>query len=142
MRRRPRCVLDTNVLVSALLWQGTPGRLIDLAGEQELQLCTSRTLLDELAATLTKKKLLKAVAATGLSREQMLQGYRRVATLVAVRPLAQPVSRDRDDDAVLACARAARADLLVSGDDDLLLLGSFTGIPIVTAAQARKILMQ
>lgn len=140
MRRRPHCVLDTNVLVSALLWQGTPGRLIDVAGEQELQLCTSRTLLDELAATLTKKKSLKAVAATGLSRKQMVQGYRRVATVVAVRPLAQPVSRDGDDDAVLACALAARADLLVSGDDDLLVLGSFTGIPIVTAAQALRIL--
>ncbi len=140
MRRRPRCVLDTNVPVSALLWQGTPGRLIELAGEQELQLCTSRTLLDELAATLTKKKLLKAVAGTGLSPEQMVQGYRRVATVVAARPLPQPVSRDGDDDAVLACALAARADLLVSGDDDLLVLGSFTGIPIVTAAQALRIL--
>lgn len=140
MRRRPRCVIDTNVLVSALLWKGTPGRLIDLAGEHELQLCTSRALLDELIATLCKKKLVNAVSATGLSREQMLQNYRRVATLVTVPPLAHRVSRDIDDDAVLACAMAARADLLVSGDNDLLVLGSFAGIPIVSAGQALRML--
>ena len=128
--------MDTNVLVSAFLWQGTPGKVIELAGEKEVQLFTSRALLDELAATLAKKKLAKYVAATGLSAEQMLANYRRIATLVTAKQLEQQVSRDADDDAVLACALAARADLIVSGDDDLLVLKSFNGIPIVTIAQA------
>ena len=61
----PRWVLDTNVVVSALLWQGKPGRLIEWAGEKEIQIFTSRALLDELAATLAKKKLARALAATG-----------------------------------------------------------------------------
>lgn len=138
MRRRPRWVVDTNVLVSAFLWQGTPARVIELAGEQEVQLFTSRALLDELAATLAKKKLVRYVAATGLTADQMLASYRRIATLVTARQLDAPVSRDADDDAVLACALAARADLIVSGDDDLLSLKSFNGIPIVTVAQAVK----
>jgi putative PIN family toxin of toxin-antitoxin system len=129
-------VVDTNVLVSAFLWQGTPGRVIELAGEKEVQLVTSRTLLDELAATLAKKKLARHVAATGLTAEQMLISYRRIATLVTVRPLDAQVSRDADDDAVLACAVAARADLVVSGDDDLLSLESFMGIPIAAVANA------
>lgn len=47
-----------------------------------------------------------------------------------------PTSRDPDDDAVLACAVAAHADFIVSGDADLLVLGAFSGIPIVTAPQA------
>jgi putative PIN family toxin of toxin-antitoxin system len=136
MRSRPRWVVDTNVLVSAFLWQGTPGKVIELAGEKEVQLFTSRALLDELAATLAKKKLAKYVAATGLSAEQMLANYRRIATLVTTKQLEQQVSRDADDDAVLACALAARADLIVSGDDDLLVLKSFDGISIVTAALA------
>lgn len=42
MRRWPRWVVDTNVLVSAFLWQGTPSRVIELAGEKEVQLFTSR----------------------------------------------------------------------------------------------------
>lgn len=138
MTRRPRWVVDTNVLVSAFLWTGTPGRVIELAGEKEVQLVTSRALLEELAATLTKRKLAKHVAATGLSSDQMLAHYRRVATLVTARQLDAQVSRDADDDAVLACALAARADLIVSGDDDLLTLQSFNGIPIITAARAVK----
>lgn len=136
MRRRPRWVVDTNVLVSAFLWQGTPGRVIELAGEKVVQLVTSRVLLDELAATLAKKKLARAVAATGLSADQMLVFYRRIAMPVTARPLDARASRDVDDDAVLACALAARADLVVSGDDDLLSLESFGGIPIVSVAQA------
>jgi putative PIN family toxin of toxin-antitoxin system len=136
VRRRPRWVIDTNVL--AFLWQGTPGRVIELAGEKEVQLFTGRVLLDELTATLAKKKLAKYVAATSLSVNQMLASYRRIATLVAVRQLDAQASRDPDDDAVLACALAARADLIVSGDDDLLSLKSFNGIPIVTVAQAVK----
>lgn len=138
MRQRTRWVVDTNVLVSAFLWQGTPGRVLELAGEQEVQLFTSRPLLDELAATLGKKKLARYVVATGLSADQMLASYRRLATLVNARQLDVQVSRDADDDAVLACALAARADLIVSGDDDLLSLKCFEGVTIATVAQAIK----
>ena len=137
MKRRPRWVVDTNVLVSALLWQGMPGRVIELAGEEQaIQLFTSRALLDELAATLAKKKLVKQVVATGMTADELLANYRRMATTVTARSLDAQVSRDVDDDDVLACALAARADLIVSGDDDLLVLKNFNGVPIVTAAQA------
>jgi len=50
------------------------------------------------------------------------------------------VSRDPDDDAVLACALAAQADLIVSGDADFLVLKQFQGMRIVTAAQAVKMI--
>ena len=131
-----RLVVDTNVLVSAFLWHGMPGRLIELAAEQDIELFTSRILLDELAETLNKKKLAKPVLATGLTIDQMLHSYRRLVTLVTARQLVKQVSRDVDDDAVLACALAARADLIVSGDEDLLVLKEFQGIPIATIAQA------
>jgi len=131
-----RLVVDTNVLVSAFLWEGTPGRLIELAGEKEIQLFTSRALIDELAATLAKKKLAKPIAATGLTAEAMVRNYRRIATLVSASRLAGQVSRDADDDQVLACALAAKANLIVSGDKDLLDLESFEGIRIVSAAEA------
>ena len=136
MRRQPWLVVDTNILVSAFLWQGTPGRLIERVGEQELRLFTSRALLDELGEVLHRKKLAKSVAATGQTAEQILVSYRRIATEVTARRLAAPVARDADADAVLACALAARADLIATGDDDLLTLESFAGIPIVTAHQA------
>ncbi len=135
-----KLVVDTNVLVSAFLWKGTPGRLIELAGEKECRLFTSRVLIDELAEVLQRKKLAKQVQATGFTAAQMLRNYQKLATTVTARRLAQQVSRDADDDAVLACALAAQADLIVSGDDDLLVLKQFQEIRIVTPAQAVKMI--
>lgn len=135
-----KLVVDTNILVSAFLWQGTPGRLVEMAGEKECFLFTSRVLLDELADVLQRKKLAKQVQATGLSAAQLLRHYQKLATTVTARRLAQQVSRDPDDDAVLACALAARAELIVSGDADLLVLKQFQGMRIVTPAQAVKLI--
>ena len=132
-----RLVVDTNVVVSAFLWHGVPGRFLDMAGEQQVRLFASRALLDELADVPGRKKLAKSVAATGLTVPQMLANYRKVITLVTARQLAQRISLDADDDVVLATAKAARADLIVSGDrKHLLSLKQFEGIPIVSVARA------
>ena len=133
-----RVVIDTNILVSAFLWHGLPGELIELAGDKTIQPYTSRVLIEELASVLTRKKLAKQVAATGLSAAEMISHFRRLVTMVSAPALPQQVSRDPDDDAVLACALAARADLIISGDADLLSLKTFQAIPIVTVAQALK----
>jgi len=132
-----RLVLDTNVAVSAFLWQGTPGRLLDIAGEGQVRLFASRPLLDELADVLNRKKLAKKVLATGLTAPQMLANYRKMIILVRAPALSKRVSPDPDDDAVLAAAQTAKADLIVSGDrKHLLALRQFRGVPIVTPAQA------
>jgi uncharacterized protein len=136
-----RLVVDTNVLVSAFLWHGLPGQLLELAGEGECTLFTSRPLIDELAEVLHRPKLAKKVLATGLTAAQMVKHYQRVASIVTARRLTQQVSRDADDDVVLACALAAHADVIVSGDADLLVLRQFREIPIVTAAQALKLVL-
>lgn len=135
-----RLVVDTNVLVSAFLWQGAPGRLIELATEDEIELFTSRALVEELSEVLHRKKLAKQVRATGFTAAQLVRNFRRLARAKSARRLAQQVSRDADDDAVLACALAARADLIVSGDDDLLSLKHYQGIPIVTPAHALRLI--
>jgi predicted nucleic acid-binding protein len=61
---------------------------------------------------------------------------RQLAEVVDPPPLARPVCRDPDDDAVLALALAAKVDCIVSGDDDLLALQAFERIAIITPAQA------
>lgn len=62
--------------------------------------------------------------------------WRGLPRRVPAPALTSRVCRDPDDDAVLACAKAASADLIISGDQDLLVLQAFEGIQIVTAAQA------
>ncbi len=134
MRRPPRLVLDTNVVISAVLWGGKPAELLALAGEGEVRLFSSRVLLDELRTTLERPKLAKAVGATGLEIVDILADYRRLATLTRLARLKKPLSRDPDDDHVIACALAARADFLVTGDDDLLALEQVEGVAIRSVA--------
>ncbi len=131
MRRLPRLVLDTNVVVSAILWGGRPGELLALAGEGEVRLYTSRVLLEELRVTLQRPKLATMVAATSLTIANMLADYRRLTTLARPGPLESAWSRDPDDDHVIACALAAKADYLVTGDDDLLVLGQVEGVAVL-----------
>lgn len=140
MSAPPRVVLDTNVVVSAFLWEGKPGRLLALAKDGKLRLFASRVLLAEIRATLEKPKLAKAVAKTGATAAAMLADYRRLVTVVQASALASPTSRDPDDDRVIACAIAARADIIVSGDGDLLVLETVAGIAVRKVADALRIL--
>jgi uncharacterized protein len=134
MSQPPRVVLDTNVIVSAILWQGKPGELLILAGEGEITLHSNAQIIAELRATLNKPKLLPAVSATGNSVQELIASYRHLVRNVRARPIIEQVSRDRDDDVILACAVAAKADYLVTGDEDLLVLGRYHDVQILTVA--------
>jgi putative PIN family toxin of toxin-antitoxin system len=62
-----RIVADTNTVLSGLLWQGPPRRLLDLARERTASLCTSLTLVAELAEVIARDKFAERVRAAGLS---------------------------------------------------------------------------
>ena len=94
-------------------------------------------MLEELADVLTRQQCIKRLDAIKQSSAQVLADYLQVIELVEPVNI-PPTSRDPDDDAILACALAAHADLIVSGDADLLVLEQFRDIPIVTAVQAIK----
>jgi predicted nucleic acid-binding protein len=70
----------------------------------------------------------------------LISRYRQLADLVEPIEMSPVILADPDDDDVLACAVAAEADYIVSGDRDLLSLGSFRGIPIVTPAEMTGLL--
>jgi len=131
-----RLVADTNVVVSALLWRGTPYVLFRAAEERELEFFTSRVLLDELEEVLARRKLVKAIRAAGSPRAELFKDYQELARIVTPAQTRHIVLADRDDDAVIACALAARADVIVSGDKRLRNIKSYQGIPIVGPAEA------
>ena len=131
-----RAVIDTNVLLSALLWRGVPHLLMEQVRNGSVTLISSPALLAELADVIGRTKFDAIVVRSNTSRAQTLAFVRQLAEVVDPPPLTEPYCRDPDDDAVLALAIAALADLIVSGDDDLLSLTQFEGIPILTPAQA------
>lgn len=129
-----RAVLDTNLILSAFLWFGTPRVLLDQVRAGHVTLFTSAELLVELRDVLGRRKFARKLAAFGFTPDQLVAEYLTLATAVQAQPLPAAVCLDPDDDAVLACAVAANADIIVSGDRHLLALGSYQGIPILTAA--------
>lgn len=131
-----RAVVDTNVLLSALLWRGTPHVLLERIRTGTLSLVSSPDLIAELAGIMTRPKFQMALVRSNTDPERILAEIRRLAELIAPPPLPAPVGRDPDDDAVLALAVAAQPDLIISGDRDLLALGSHAGIPILSPAAA------
>lgn len=118
-------VLDTNVIVAALVAKGLCHEVVVRAlGSSTVVTCPA--LLDELEHTLRAKFTL------GTAATAFLEQLRLRVHLVVPTPLAAPVSRDADDDLVLATAVAANASVIVTGDLDLLVLRSYRGIEIVT----------
>lgn len=131
-----RVVLDTNTAVSALLWQGPPNQLIVRATPLALAFFSSPVLLTELEEVLGYSKLAKVVTTTGLSATELMQRYRRLVSVVEPAAIPPTVLADPDDDHVLACAVAARTELIISGDRHLLGLREYQGIPILNATEA------
>jgi uncharacterized protein len=133
-----RVVLDTNTLVSAIRSPlGPPRRLLDDARAQAFELCSSPVLIAELLDVVSREKFTKRLVAAGLTALAIVGEIRRLAVMAVPAHVPRVVPNDADDDHVLACAIAAQADLIVSGDKHLLSLGShYQGIAIVTPAQA------
>jgi putative PIN family toxin of toxin-antitoxin system len=131
-----RLVLDTNVVFSALLWQGHPFQLLTaLRNQAGSRLFCSEALLAELAEVLSRPHSGKRLAAIGKTAREVLDDYAAIVEFVMPAEIA-PTSVDPDDDAVLACALSAQADFIVSGDPDLLNLKQFHGATIVSPREA------
>ncbi|MDO9468068.1 MAG: putative toxin-antitoxin system toxin component, PIN family [Thiobacillus sp.] len=133
-----RVVLDTNTLVSGIISPGgPPRRLLDQARTQVFELCSSATLLAELLDVLAREKFTTRLAQAELTPQGIVADLRRLAHMAAPQDVPRVVEQDADDDHVIACAVAGKADLIVSGDRHLHSLGGqYQGIPIVTPAEA------
>ncbi len=118
-----RLVLDTEVVVAGLLWSGPPYRLLDFA-------------IDELEHTLNYPKFPKRIGQAATTPAALALRYSALVTLVSPLQVQRVVPNDADDEEVLACAVAAQAEWLVSGDHDLLAVGQHDGIANVTAGAA------
>lgn len=129
--RRRRIVVDTNILVSRLLLpRSVPAQAVRRA-VGEGRLLVSEATMGELAEVLARAKLDPYVSIE--ERQRFLRLLGRIAELVPILHRVE-ACRDPKDDKFLEVAVNGKAALIVSGDRDLLDVGRFQGIPIVTAA--------
>ncbi len=127
-----RVVLDTNTIVSALLFPGTASRLVTLWQARRITPLVSRSIIEEYLRVLAYPKLhLTDTEVRSLIEEEVLP----FVEAVPVRGRLRAVRRDTTDNKFVECAVAGRAAYLVTGDRDLRELRSFRRIPIVTVGE-------
>ena len=128
-----RVVFDTNVLYSALAAKGFSEEVVDEA-VAECDIVWSDPLKQELESLLTRRHKI------GPATRVALEAYVDLCEFVESHPLGERVCRDKDDDVVLATALTGKADVIVTGDEDLLVLKKFRGIEILSPRQFLELL--
>jgi putative PIN family toxin of toxin-antitoxin system len=114
-----RAVLDANVLVCALISPvGPSGRIVSAWAAERFELVVSPMLPGELSRVLARPKFRRWVSEQAAA--EFVLGLKEAALLIADPTVRPQVSRDPDDDYLVALAQAADADVLVSGDGDLI----------------------
>jgi putative PIN family toxin of toxin-antitoxin system len=130
-----RLVLDTNVVASALLWDGSPRQLLRAGRGGDAILFTSAPLLAELTDILSRPKFAKKIAASLLSVDQLVDLYAELVALVRPTPVPR-LAPDPDDDVVIGTALAAKAKFIVTGDRALLSVAEYEGGRIISVTEA------
>ena len=131
-----RVVLDTNVLISAIISsKGSPAKILDLWREGAFDLVFSEETLQELINVLSRGKMLRI---TGINEDELnrLVSYLRNSSIVV--DSSEDISiaiEDPDDTKFISCAVQAGAKYIVSGDHHLLDVEKFEGTAIVTPAE-------
>ena len=127
-----KIVLDTNTLVSAIGWEGTPARILRACRTGQFSLITSPQLLEELTRVLTYPKL--RVVAQHPDLPEILKWLHAPEQVVIPRRTVHIITVDPSDNRVLEAAVEGKADVIISGDEHLLGLKIFEGVPILTPA--------
>ena len=129
-----RVVFDTNVIVSAFIQpKSPPGLLLARVIEGgDLELTLSMAILEEVSRAMHYPGVRKRIRATDEELALRLAMLDTLSSPVDIHAEALGISRDPGDDKILATAMEGCADYIVTGDNDLLILGEYEGIQILT----------
>jgi len=129
-----KLVLDANVIIAAFATRGLCHALLELCVDQH-EIILSHEILKEVAGVFQKE--LKVPPAVVKDTADYLTNH---ASIQKTKRLSKRVSRDPSDDHVLALAEQSKADYIITGDEDLLILKRHGDIPIVLPRQFWEIL--
>ena len=136
-----KVVVDTNVAVSGLLWEGPPNDILKWARDGVLVLVACQETVKELARILQHKKFQSRLSMIGISADEVTAYYMNLVRFVPnPKELPKVIPVDPLDNLFLALASESKAQLIVSGDHHLLGLASHRGIQIVTPNEACKVI--
>jgi len=129
-----RIVLDTNVLMSAIFWSGTPSKILDAWQEERLKLVISPDILDEYirVGQILEKKYLQTNIQTLIDRIAIK------SELLSPIPISPLICEDPDDDKFIEAALSGNCSLIVTGDKLLLKVNGYQNLQIITPSDFVK----
>lgn len=140
-KQKPKIVvLDTNVWISAMIWGGTPSKIIKLAEDKKISIQISDEIVSEINQTLTYPKISQIYQGTGVTRQQLIESVLQIGKLTKTEQKIDLIQQDPTDNKLIECATAANADYLISGDKHLLKMRLYKKTKILTAKAFLKTL--
>lgn len=136
----PKLVLDANIIVSAFFWDGNEAELFRKIEQEKSLFFISQEILQEVEQVINRPKFKQAMVTANATQDQLIQKIISLAHFVIGPKLNIKACRDPQDNKVLECAVHAKADYIVSGDEDLLMLKNFRGIPVIKTSLILRLL--
>lgn len=131
-----KVVLDTNILISAIVFGGKPREVLEAAIKGKIQIVLTENIIKELKGVLEGNKFQYPTEITDL----IIQELEALAEIIKPKERITVIEKDPEDNRVLECAQKAQADFIVSGVMHLLEIHDFKGTKIVTAEKILEIL--
>jgi len=123
-----KVVLDSNILISSFFWKGPSRHIVDLAIAQKIDSITSSDILEEIESVLYEDFInVPYERIEGMVRDILSYSHLILPRKITVKGL-----RDIKDVKIIACALSAKADYIVTGDKDLLIIKEYKGLRIIT----------
>jgi len=129
--KRLRIVLDTNVIISGILFGGIPRSILDMLISGKHDFFLSMAIIEEIREVLNRPKF-------GFDNGNALMVVEELHSLCTIVKPVKSINfiiDDPDDNKILECAVAAKAEIIISGDSHLLSVGSYKGIKILSPRQ-------
>ncbi len=121
-----KVVLDTNVIIAAFAARGLCADILEVCLENH-SIVISEQIVSEVEKTLSKKIRLPKKTARSIA-----DYLRDVTEIVEPESIDTSVCRDKDDNAIIGTALQGKAEIIITGDDDLLVLKKYRGVKIIT----------
>jgi putative PIN family toxin of toxin-antitoxin system len=138
----PSVVVDTTVLISGFITPaGVSAKLLEQAQDGAFTICLSLEIIEELRSRLLyRRRIRKSYQYADERVHRHCRDLEAVSRVITDLPDVRVVVRDPNDDMIIACALKAGADYIVTRDKDLLSLGAYEGVRIVTPRQLLTLL--
>ena len=135
-----KIVLDTNVWLSGIFWDGEASKILEKAEKKDIQIIISEDILSEIIKVLNREsKFQKYILNLRLSIENLLRTILSISTLIETKTKLDIIKADPKDNIILEVALEGKAEHIISYDNHLLNMIEFRNIKIINPGEFLKI---